>query len=139
MGSGQLEYRTKRNYPAADLGDRGRRVAVQVTNEQSSSKIRRTATRAEEHELGGEFDRLIILFFVPKKPGLPKTFVQPPSGPTIETWDLADLLEQMQELDLEALDRAGAVLDEEMGRVPRASSRAKESMFRRSSSTHPSS
>src|SRR6266478_3822392 len=50
------------NYPAADLGDRGRRIAIQVTNEESSEKIRRTTTKAVEHKLGTDFDRLIIFF-----------------------------------------------------------------------------
>jgi hypothetical protein len=92
------------NYPAADLGDLQRRIAVQVTNEDGSDKIKHTKTKALEHKLGKDFDRLIILFLLPRKPGLPKNFVQPPNGPKIETWDIADLLKQLQDItNLDAL------------------------------------
>jgi hypothetical protein len=106
------------NYPAADLGDRGRRLALQITNEDSSEKIKGTAAKATEHRLGTDFDRLIIFFLLPRKPGFPKNFTQPPGGPEIETWDVADLLKQLQELpDLDALAKAAKVLDEETGKI----------------------
>ena len=106
------------NYPAADLGDRGRRIAIQVTNEDGSDKIKRTTAKAITHGLGTDFDRLIVFFLLPKKPGIPKQFTQPPAGPTIETWDIPDLLKQMQDMtDLEALAQAATVLNEEMGRI----------------------
>jgi len=105
------------NHPGADLGDRGRRIAIQVTNEDGSDKIARTASTASKYGLGKEFDDLIVFFLLAKKPQLPKSFLQPPDGPKIEAWDIADLLKQMQNLsDLNALDRAAKVLDEEMGR-----------------------
>jgi hypothetical protein len=107
------------NYPAADLGDRGRRLAIQVTNEDGSDKIKRTAAKAGEHHLGTDFDRLVVFFLLPKKPRLPKDFVQPTDSPSIETWDIADLLKQLQDLpDFDALARAVKVLDEEMGKIP---------------------
>lgn len=109
------------NYPAADLSDRRQRIAIQVTNEDGSDKITRTTSKAIEHCLGRDFDRLIIFFLLPKKPRLPKGFVQPPQGPKIETWDIPDLLKKMQDLsDLDALSKAAKVLDEEMGKIPRS-------------------
>ena len=106
------------NYPAVDLGERGRRIAIQVTNEDGSDKIQHTRSKAVEHRLGTEFDRLIVFFLLPKKPGLPKNFTQPPDGPTIETWDIADLLKQLQnEFNLNVLVGSAKVLDEEMGRL----------------------
>jgi tetratricopeptide (TPR) repeat protein len=109
------------NFPAADLGDRARRIAIQVTNEDSSDKIKRTAAKAIEHHLGRDFDRLIVFFLLPTKPGFPKAFTQSVEGPEIQTWDIADLVKQMLESDdLETLFRAGAVLDEELGKHPEA-------------------
>lgn len=106
------------NYPAADLADRGRRIAIQVTNEDGSDKIEQTTRKAVQNKLGSDFDRLILFFLLPRKPAFPKKFTQPPSGPSIETWDIADLLKQLLELPaLEALTRAAIVLDEEMGKV----------------------
>ena len=86
------------NYPAVDLGDRCRRIAVQVTNEDGSDKISHTATKAAAHKLSIDFDRLIIFFLLPRKPGLPRNFIQLPDWPKIETWDIADILKQMQEM-----------------------------------------
>lgn len=105
--------------PAVDLGDRKRRLAIQVTNEESSDKIKRTATIAAAHKQSTEFDRLIIFFLLSKKPAFPKSFTQSPDCPTIETWDISDLQNQMLEelFDLSALARAAHVLDEEMGRI----------------------
>jgi tetratricopeptide (TPR) repeat protein len=106
------------NYPAADLGDRQRRIAIQVTNESGSDKIKHTTFKAAEYGLDKDFDRLIVFFLLPKKPGFPKNFTQPASCPKIETWDLADLLKLLQDLhDLKALALAAKVLDEEMGRL----------------------
>ena len=106
----------KQNFPAADIGDRERRVAMQITNEDSSAKIATTRDKAVDHGLGKDFGRLIIFFLLPKKPGMPKKFVQPKGGPEIECWDLADLLKQMNNLpDVAALATAAKVLDEELG------------------------
>jgi len=54
----------KANFPAADLGDRGRRIAIQITSEESSSKIAKTTNTAVEHRLDKQFDQLIIFFLL---------------------------------------------------------------------------
>ncbi len=103
------------DFPAADLGDRERRVAVQITNESAGSKIANTSSTAQKHGLGGDFGRLIIFFLLEKKPALPKDFVQPVGGPNIECMDITDLLKQMLQMeDLGALKSAAGILDEEM-------------------------
>ncbi len=103
------------DFPAADLGDRARRIAVQITNENAGKKITKTASTARKHGLGKGFNRLIIFFLLEKKPGMPKTFVQPADGPRIECMDITDLLKQMQQTeDPGALRHAAAVLEEEM-------------------------
>jgi hypothetical protein len=48
------------NYPAADLGDRQRRIAIQVTNEDGSDKITHTIAKAIGHQLDKDFDRLYM-------------------------------------------------------------------------------
>lgn len=102
------------NFPAADLGDRDRRIAMQITNEDASRKIATTTATAVEHRLGGQFDRLILFFLLSKKPGVPKGFAQPADGPEIECWDLKDLLgKMMQVADVSALASAWKVLEEE--------------------------
>jgi len=106
----------QQNFPAADIGDRGLRIAIQVTNEDSSAKVTGTREKALSHGLGKDFDRLIIFFLLPQKPGMPKNFVQPSGGPEIECWDLADLLKQMNNLsEIAPLAAAVKILDDELG------------------------
>ena len=103
------------NFPSADLGDREGRIAIQITNENAGKKITETAATARDHGLGADYDRLIIFFLLVKKPGLPKTFVQPDGGPLIECEDITTLLKQMLTMeDLTALKKAAAVLEDEM-------------------------
>lgn len=104
------------NFPAADLGDKDRRIAIQITNQDDPGKITETAFKATKHSLGKDFDKLIIFFLLPKKPMLPKKFEQPTNGPVIDCWDLADLLKQMSELpDQSRLKAAATVLAKDLG------------------------
>lgn len=105
-------------YPAVDLGDRSNRISIQVTNEKRSDKISKTASKASAHKQDTEFDRLIIFFLLPEKPGFPRNFSPLPDCPEVETWDIPDLLKQINELDLTRLAVAAQILDEEMGRIP---------------------
>ena len=106
------------NFPAADLGDRKRRIAIQITVQESPDKITHTAAKAKEHKLGKAFDRLIVFFLLPKKPNFPKRFTQPADGPKIETRDITELLEELKEMDdLITLTTAARVLDEELGKI----------------------
>jgi hypothetical protein len=109
------------NFPAADLGDVERRIAVQITNQEKGSKITNTAKMAQEHQLDKTFDRLIVFFLLARKPSLPSDFAQPINGPIIETWDIADVLKQVKEIEsLSVLTRAARVLDEELGKISHA-------------------
>lgn len=117
------------NFPAADLGDVERRIAVQITNQEKGHKITNTAKMAQEHQLSKKFDRLIVFFLLTRKPSLPSGFAQPVNGPFIETWDIADVLKQVKEIaDLTALDRAARVLDEELGKISHASEATNEKL-----------
>lgn len=104
------------NYPAADLGDKMRRIAIQITNQNYPGKITETANKADAHDLHQDFDQLIIFFLLAEKPSTPKKFEQPRNGPVIECWDLADLLKKMPELpDQSRLQTALDVLNEAVG------------------------
>lgn len=111
--------RARANYPAADLGDKSRRIAVQVTNREDAGKITDTRAKAHDpkHALAQEFDTLYLLFFIPtQKPNPPKHLLQPTDRPSTETWDLSDLLDQMLHADLDRLRAAQAVLESELTR-----------------------
>lgn len=48
------------NFPAIDLGDQSNRISVQITSENSASKIRETIDKFIEHDLHKKYNRLII-------------------------------------------------------------------------------
>jgi len=82
------------NYQAVDLGDRHKRIAIQVTNEDSSDKISQTAIKANARKQNSEFDRLIIFFLLSKKPGFPKSFTPLPDCPEIELDEAIAILQR---------------------------------------------
>ena len=51
----------KPNYPAIDLGDRNRRVSVQVTSESNTTKLKTTLSKFRENSLIDDYDELIFL------------------------------------------------------------------------------
>lgn len=107
----------KANFPAVDLGDRQRRVAVQVTVQDAGAKITHTQARAVKHELGKDFDRLILFFLLAEAPTTPKEFTQPEGGPHMEFWDLGHLLGLVTSdvtITPEALEKARDILRQEL-------------------------
>jgi hypothetical protein len=57
----------KKNFPALDLGDRKKRVGVQITTNNDRSKIIETLEKFFKHELDKDFDCVWILIFGDKK------------------------------------------------------------------------
>jgi tetratricopeptide (TPR) repeat protein len=106
----------KKNYPAADLGDFAARVAIQVTVNKTTSKIKDVHAKAIAHKLGEDFDQLIILFLTEETPTTPppsKTFV-PCTSPRIECWGRAQLNAKLDDLNGQQLSQALEVLKEEL-------------------------
>lgn len=64
------------NYPAADLGDFGRRIAIQVTIQDDAEKVRSVHEKAVAHNLAEDFAQIIVLFLVPD---LPKSVITAPA------------------------------------------------------------
>ena len=107
------------NFPAADLGDRSQKLAIQITNEEAGTKISESTQTALDHAathgFGTDFTELIIFFLLPQKPKPPRSFTQP-ANLKITTWDLKDLLEKMHALEnIAALEEALRILMEELG------------------------
>lgn len=102
------------NYPAVDLADFERRWGIQITNEDDGGKITGTKDTAVAHGLGEKFTRIIIFFLLPRKPKFPRAFVQPDGGPTIETWDIPDVLKQIEGFEVEVLKRGAEALEREL-------------------------
>ncbi len=50
----------KQNYPAIDLGDKDRKLSVQVTIDNSSEKIKKTLSIFDANNVGKEYQRVIV-------------------------------------------------------------------------------
>jgi len=107
------------NYPAADLGDKAQRLAIQVTVNGTSEKIRETHRKAANHHLGKDFDRLIILFLLPQAPGDPDASdsFTPCTSPKIESWARPNIDALLDKCPTEKLREVLAVLENEMSAI----------------------
>jgi tetratricopeptide (TPR) repeat protein len=109
----------KPNYPAADLGDKDERIAIQVTVNGTTEKIRETHAKAITHHLGDDFDRLFILFLLPKSPSDPQpssTFTPCPK-PAIESWARPQIDALLNDCHTGKLREILAVLKNEMSGI----------------------
>lgn len=104
------------NYPAIDLGDKANRVCIQVTAENSSTKIKNTIEKFEEKKHFNSFDRLIILIITEKK-NYSADFKTGPNfnfDASADILDIDDLLEYIETLDLAKREKLAARLKDEM-------------------------
>lgn len=88
---------TEMNYTSIDLGDEKNKIAIQVTSEKTSAKIRKTLEKFCENEYYKKYDRLII-FIIGKKPNFSATFE--PNGKIEflkerDIWDTKYLINQI--------------------------------------------
>ena len=104
------------NFPAVDLIDRDRRVAFQITVNDTTEKIRETHRKAVSHHLAKHVDSLIIFFLVRKAPDEPK-----PSErftlcdhPVVTSLDLSSLITRIRSLDVSNIEKIADLLDREM-------------------------
>lgn len=95
------------NYPAIDLGDLSKRVAIQVTSSSGLEKVRKTLQRYSHHNLFENYDELII-YIISKKQNsysgkailqemkaFPSTF----NFNEEKIWDFTDVLELISKAD----------------------------------------
>lgn len=59
------------NYPAIDLGDRDKRVSVQVTSESNTTKLKNTLAKFRKYNLIDYYDELIFLVLSNSRTGKP--------------------------------------------------------------------
>ena len=104
----------RENFPAIDLGDRERKLAVQVTSTGTRDKVRHTLKEFFDNGLNGQFSRLIIV--VVGRAERFSTAPQVPDGfdfvPRRDVWDLAGLLREIRSLPERKLSRVDAYLRE---------------------------
>ena len=104
----------RENFPAIDLGDRERKLAVQVTSTGTRDKVRHTLKEFFDNGLNGQFSRLIVV--VVGRAERFSTAPQVPDGfdfvPRRDVWDLAGLLREIRGLPERKLSRVDAYLRE---------------------------
>ena len=104
----------RENFPAIDLGDRRKGLAVQVTSTGTRDKVRHTLKEFFDNGLNGQFSRLIIV--VVGRAERFSTAPQVPDGfdfvPKRDIWDLAGLLREIRGLPERKLGRVDAYLRE---------------------------
>jgi hypothetical protein len=99
----------KTNYAAIDLGDKSARIAIQITTDSSSTKIKDTLKKFKDAKLFNDYDRLIVLI-IGKKEGYTTTFPTNCSlvfDHTKDVWDddtVCRLLDNLENEQLEELD-----------------------------------
>ena len=107
------------NFPAVDLGDKSRRVCVQMTSTAGAGKIDHTLDRFFFHKLNQDYDRLIVLV-LGKKQNHTKTFDVKDGfsfEPSRDVWDIAKLVTQLAGLDMVHLNGVDAYLEEQFGAI----------------------
>lgn len=93
------------NYPAIDLGDSTRKIAIQITTDSSSTKIKDTINTFQTNEKCANFDRLVI-FIIGDKENYTTTFMT--NGkfeflPERDIWDekyLVKVINQIEDIGL---------------------------------------
>jgi len=104
----------KENFPAIDLGDDRKKLAVQVTSTGTREKVRHTLDEFFEHELQNRFRRLIVV--VVGRAERFKTAPKVPEGfdfqPKRDIWDLAGLMREIRSLPERKLSRVESYLRE---------------------------
>lgn len=93
------------NAPAIDLIDIEKRIAIQVTSDNSSDKIKHTIQEFIQHDLYKCCDRLIILILTQKKNysadfGTQDKFAFDKNN---DIWDISYLVKRINELDVEKI------------------------------------
>lgn len=110
------------NYPAIDLGDADARVCVQVTAENSSSKIQETLNAFAKHKLSVQYDRLVFLILTQKK-NYTKVF-QTQGGLKFDSerdiWDVDDLLSAIEAKPLPELEALLQYIQAELAPIVKA-------------------
>ena len=118
-----LNHTEKANYAAIDLGDEKVRIAIQVTSESDSEKIKDTLKKFVRYRLYEKFDRLIIYILTEKQ----KTY----SGKgfdaiiqnsfhfvkTRDILDFKDLLKKVAGLQIEESSRIEGILEDNFGHI----------------------
>ena len=96
-----------RHYPSIDLADRKKRIAIQITANESLNKVKDCLTKFVAHGLDKEFDKLYILMLVRKQGSYSSRAIDSVKGgfnfsvnDIIEIKDIYLLINQINDIDI---------------------------------------
>lgn len=106
----------EKNAPAIDLVDKKNRIAIQVTSDNSSTKINHTIDEFVKNKSYQLYDRLVVLILTQKKNystvfNTQETFA---FEKTRDIWDVKDIIKDIRKLDNEQLKGISEYLSEEL-------------------------
>lgn len=104
------------NYSAIDLGDSAERLAIQISSDNSSTKIKDTLAAFKKAELYNNYDRLIVLI-IGKKQAYTTTFPTKCSltfDPAKDIWDDDTLVRLINKINDEKLEQVDEFLERKL-------------------------
>lgn len=106
----------EKNAPAIDLIDRKNRIAVQVTSDNSSTKIRHTIEEFNKNQAYHLYDRLVVLILTQKKNYSSSFSTQGRFSfeKARDIWDVEKLIKDIRELETEQIRNISDYLSEEL-------------------------
>ena len=106
----------EKNAPAIDLIDRKNRIAVQVTSDNSSTKIRHTIAEFNKNQAYHLYDRLVVLILTQKKKYSSDFDTQGLFSfeKTRDIWDVEKLIKDIRELETVQIKKISDYLSEEL-------------------------
>lgn len=106
----------EKNAPSIDLFDKKNRIAVQVTSDNDSDKIKHTIKEFIDNESYNEYDRLVVLILTHKK-NYSTTFDTEGKfdfDKKKDIWDIENLIKDIRGLDTEKIKKISTYLSEEL-------------------------
>lgn len=106
----------EKNAPAIDLIDQKNRIAVQVTSDNSSAKIRHTIEEFNKNQAYNLYDRLVVLILTQKKNYSTNFDTQGRFSfdKASDIWDVEKLIKDIRKLETEQIKSISEYLSEEL-------------------------
>lgn len=106
----------EKNAPAIDLIDQKNRIAVQVTSDNSSAKIRHTIEEFNKNQAYNLYDRLVVLILTQKKNYSTNFDTQGRFSfdKASDIWDVEKLIKDIRKLETEQVKSISEYLSEEL-------------------------
>lgn len=108
------------NFPSIDLGDKDRKIAIQITSTKTLAKVKDCIEKFYKYSLDSEYDKIIVFILGQKQMSYSlKTIEQVKNGrlsiDNIKIEDFSDLYGKIKELDFDTLKKIHRVLSDQFG------------------------